>query len=282
MKSAITRRTFAAIAIALSLAACDKKPNTPAASTTPPPATTAKLTVLAAASLSDAFRKVGADFEAANPGVKVEFSFAGSNQLRTQLENGSPGDVFASADRKQMDAAIASKVVDAATSRVFAHNQLVVIVPKANPAKIESLADLARPSLKIIVADKAVPVGNYTRLMLDNAAKDTALGEKFVAAFDASTVSREQNVASVVAKIALAEADAAVAYASDAKGASADKLIAIPIATSLAPRADYLIAATSRAADPKLAARFIEFALSSQGRDALSKRGFTPPEPVSN
>ena len=282
MHPAITRRTFAAIAIALSLAACDKKPNEPAAPTAPPSAATAKLTVLAAASLSDAFREIGAAFESANPAVKVEFSFAGSNQLRTQLENGSPGDVFASADRKQLDAAIASKVVDAATSRVFAHNQLVVIVPRSNPAKIESLADLARPSLKIIVADKAVPVGNYTRLMLDNAAKDTALGEEFVAAFDASTVSREQSVAAVVAKVALAEADSAITYASDAKGASADKLIAIPIATSLAPRADYLIAATSRATDPKLAAKFIEFILSPQGRDVLSKRGFTPPEPASN
>ena len=279
MKHSLTRRTFAAIAIALSLAACDKKPNEPASQ---PPAPTAKLTVLAAASLSDAFREIGAAFESTNPGTKVEFSFAGSNQLRTQLENGSPGDVFASADRKQMDTAIASKVVDAATSRVFSHNQLVVIVPRSNPAKIESLADLARPSLKIIVADKAVPVGNYTRLLLDNAAKDTALGERFVAAFDASTVSREQSVAAVVAKIALAEADAAIAYASDAKGASADKLIAIPIATSLAPRAYYLIAATSRATDPKLAAKFIEFILSPQGRDVLSNRGFTPPEPASN
>ena len=119
MKHSIARRTFAAIAFALSIAACDKKPNEPASQPPPP---TAKLTVLAAASLSDAFREIGAAFESTNPGTKVEFSFAGSNQLRTQLENGSPGDVFASADRKQMDAAIASKVVDAATSRVFSHN----------------------------------------------------------------------------------------------------------------------------------------------------------------
>lgn len=283
MKHAATRRTFTAALLALSLTACDKKPNDPApAASQPPTPATSKLTVLAAASLSDAFRETGAAFETANPGVKLEFSFAGSNQLRTQLENGSPGDIFASADRKQMDAAITSKVVDAPSSRVFTHNQLVVIVPIANPAKIESLADLARPSLKIVVADKAVPVGNYTRLMLDNAAKDPALGEKFVAAFDANTVSREQSVAAVVAKVALAEADAGIAYASDAKGASAAKLTALPIPASLAPRADYLIAITSRAADPKLAAKFIEFVLSPQGRDALSKRGFSPPEPTSN
>ena len=282
MKPPMTRRAFAAALIALSLAACDKKPNDPAPIASQPPAPTAKLTVLAAASLSGAFREIGAAVESANPGVKLEFSFAASNQLRTQLDNASPGDIFASADRKQMDAAIASKVVDAPTSRVFTHNQLVVIVPKANPAKIESLADLARPSLKIVVADKAVPVGNYTRLMLDNAAKDAAMGEKFVAAFDASTVSREQSVAAVVAKVSLAEADAGIAYASDAKGASAAKLTAIPIPAALAPRADYLVAVTSRAANPKLAAKFIEFLLSPVGRDTLAKHGFTPPQPASN
>ena len=114
-----------------------------------------EITVSAAASLTESFTEIGKDFEADHPGTKVTLTFDSSGTLAQQILDGAPVDVFASADRKQMDAAIASKVVDAPTSRVFTHNQLVVIVPRSNPAKIESLADLARPSLKIVVADKA-------------------------------------------------------------------------------------------------------------------------------
>lgn len=243
------------------------------------PAQSKHLTVLAAASLADAFREAGAAFEAANPGVKVEFNFAGSNQLRTQLENGGPGDVFASADRKQMDAAAASRVVDAATTLVFAYNRLALIVPKANRAGIKELADLARPGLKIVVADKAVPVGNYTRLMLEIADKDGAagLGPAFVKGFEANVVSREENVAAVVAKVALDEADAGIAYATDAAGGNGPRLTVIPLPPALEQRVEYVAGVTVRATDPKLAARFVEFLVSPEATAILIKRGFTAP-----
>jgi molybdate transport system substrate-binding protein len=236
-----------------------------------------RLQVVAAASLADSFKEVGSAFEAAHPGVKVDFSFGGSNQLRTQLENAGPGDVFASADRKQMDAAAASKVVDAATIKVFAHNRLALIVPKDNRAGIRTLADLARPGLKIVVGDKSVPVGNYTRLMLEQAAQ-SPLGPSAVRAIEANIVSREENVAAVVAKVALSEADAGFAYASDAAGASGPSLTLIALPPELDHRAEYVVAVTSRASNPGLAASFVAFLLSKDARAILKERGYSGPD----
>jgi molybdate transport system substrate-binding protein len=243
----------------------------PSESTTANSPTSKRLTVLAAASLADSFKEIGAGFEGSHPGVKVEFSFAGSNQLRTQLENGAKGDVFAAADRKQIDAAVASKVVDGASVRVFAINRLALIVPKANTAGLKSFQDLARPGLKVVVADKAVPVGNYTRLMLEKA--DPA----FAKGVDANIVSREENVAAVVAKVALGEADAGIAYASDAAGKNGDKLAVLTIPAELDQRAEYLIAVTSHPGDAAIAMAFVEAVASREGQGSLRKRGFAVP-----
>jgi len=248
---------------------------------TTPPAPKRTLKVLAAVSLADALREVGTAFETANPGVRVEFIFAGSNQLRTQLENAGPGDVFASADRRQMDAAITSRSVDPATIRAFAQSRLALIVPANNSAAIHSLSDLARPNLKIVVADSAVPAGNYTRLMLEKARTLTDLGPRFVAAFDANTVSREENVAAVVTKISLNEADAGIAYATDALGANAAKLTVIALPPELEQRIEYVAAVTARPRDRALAANFVEFLSSPQASGVFTRRGFIAPGAVS-
>lgn len=275
MYSVLARRFFAIVIAAFALiGGCGKQPAAQAPSEPRP----VKIVVLAAASLADAFREVGAAFEIVNPRVKVEFSFAGSNQLRTQLESGSPGDVFASADRKQMDRARESGVVAPASVRVFANNRLAIVVPKANRASIKSLADLARPGLKIVIADKTVPGGNYTVQMLDKAGQSTSFGEAFVAAFEANVVSREQNVAAVVTKVALDEADAGIAYASDAAGGSADRIVVFELGADLAPRAEYLAAVAAHATDPKAAERFVEFLASQNAAAILAKRGFTSPD----
>lgn len=264
------------VLVLLSLSGCEQR--APRA-VSPSPAPFAPLRVLAAASLADAFREAGAAFEAAHPATKVEFSFAGSNQLRTQLENGGPGDVFASADRKQMDAAVASKVVDPATIRVFAINRLALIVPSENRAGITSLADLARPGLKIVVADKSVPAGNYTLHMLEAAGQDPRLGLSFVNGFNANIVSREQNVAAVAAKVALNEADAGIAYASDASGSNSAKLHVFPLPDAVAQNAEYIVATTVRAGDAALASRFIEYLQSPDAVAIIVRRGFLAPRP---
>jgi molybdate transport system substrate-binding protein len=266
------------VMLALCSAGCEKKASTGASDTHKPPATkSTTLRVFAAASLAEAFREIGAGFEAANPGIHMEFNFAGSNQLRTQLEQGASGDLFASADRKQMEAAAASKVVVTDEVRVFAINQLAVFVPVENKAGIRELADLKRPGLKIVVADQAVPVGSYTKKMLEKASADGVFGPAFVSAFEANVVSREQNVAAVIAKVALNEADAAIAYVSDGSGSNAAKLRMLPIPASVDQRAEYLISPTARAADPAFASRFVEYLLSPQGVEKLKARGFIAP-----
>jgi molybdate transport system substrate-binding protein len=176
-----------------------------------------------------------------------------------------------------MDAAVASKVVDAASLRVFAHNQLALIVPKENRAGVKELGDLSRPGLKVVVADKAVPAGNYTRLMVEKAGAGP-LGAAFVSGFEANIVSREENVAAVVAKVALNEADAGIAYASDAAGGQGGKLTVLSLPAGLEQRADYVCAVTARARDAELAGEFVEFLRSRGAREILVKRGFIEPD----
>ena len=149
--------------------------------------------VFAAASLTESFTEIGKAFEAAHPGVTVNFSFGASNQLRTQLEHGAKADVFASANTKEMEAAVKAKVIDADTVKTFARNRLVVVMPKENPGKVSALGDLARAKLKFIMADAAVPVGKYTLDMLDKMAQDDAFGAKFKEGVLANVVSREDS-----------------------------------------------------------------------------------------
>lgn len=242
------------------------------------PASPRRLTIAAASSLADALRELASLFEAANAGVLVDLSFGGSNQLRAQLENGFPGDLFASADRKQMEAAVASHVVDAPTVRLIAENQLALIVPRRNGAGLKGLADLARPGLRIVVADDSVPAGRYTRLMLERAAALPELGPEFVAGVRAGIVSKEENVAAVVAKVVLDEADAGFAYLSEAAGASAAGLMVIPLPPAVQQRAEYLIAVTTRTSDAALAGRFIDFLAAPESVAILRRRGFAGPE----
>ena len=125
------------------------------------------LTVFAAASLTDAFTEIGAAFEAANPGVTVTFNFAGSQALRTQIEEGAPADVFASASGKEMDTLVTGSFVAQDVPQIFLTNKLVVILPADNPAALEKLEDLAKPGIKLVLAAEEVPVGKYARQALD-------------------------------------------------------------------------------------------------------------------
>jgi len=232
------------------------------------------LTVFAAASLTDAFKELGKKFEAAHPGVTINFNFGASNQLRAQLEQGASADVFASANKKEIDAALGSKLAESADVRLFAWNRLVVLYPKANPAHLGTLQDLAKPKLKLIVADKAVPVGKYTLEMLDKAAADPALGAEFKSAVLANIVSREENVKAVVAKVALGEADAGIAYVSDLSGKDGEKLGRITIADALNLMAEYPLTVLAKSAQKDLAGQFVDFVLSPEGKAVLRAQGF--------
>jgi len=235
------------------------------------------LTVFAAASLTESFTEIGKQFEADNPGVKVVFNFAGSQQLRAQLEQGAKADVFASANTKEMTTAIISdSLVVSGTQHTFVTNRLAVILPKSNPGKIASLADLARPSLKLDLADPSVPVGQYALDMLAKMSQDASFGATFKDKVVANVVSRENNVKSVVAKVRLGEADAGVVYATDITPDAAKELTTLEVPDRFNVIAVYRIAPLKNAVEPKLASQFVDWVLSSKGQQVFAKYGFIP------
>ena len=232
------------------------------------------ITVFAASSLTAAFQQIGDEFTKSNPGAHVEFNFAGSQDLRTQLEQGAGADVFASADAKQMQMAVDHGLITGEPA-IFAHNRLVVIVPKANDAHVEKLQDLAKSGVKIVLADESVPVGNYSRQFLDKASADSSFGSGYKDAVLANVVSSETNVKQVVSRIQLDEADAGIVYATDA-ATVADDVTTIEIPDALNLVADYPIAATAVAGSPTVAQAFIDYVLSAAGQATLQANGFVP------
>ncbi len=250
--------------------------------TTEPPtpeaeAEEATLTVFAAASLTDAFGAIGAAFEAANPGVTMAFNFAGSNQLATQIGEGAPADVFASANAAQMDVAVESSRVDADAPQMFVTNRLVVVYPAENPAGIASLQDLVAPDTLVVLATEEVPVGRYSLEFLDLAAADPAFGASFKDDVLGNVVSYEENVRSVLNKVALGEADAGIVYTSDLVGV--DGVASLEIPDALNVLAEYPIAALNDSAHSDLAAAFVDYVLSPEGQAVLADYGFGPVTP---
>ena len=232
------------------------------------------LTVFAAASLTDAFNEMGAAFSAEHPGATVEFNFAGSQQLRTQLEQGAVADVFASANTKELNTAIQSGLVVSGTQKTFVRNRLAVIVPKANPGGIQELKDLGQSGLKIVLAAASVPVGGYALTALDNMTAD--FGATFSQTVIANVVSYEDNVKQVVAKVQLGEADAGIVYTSDVTPNVADKLIKLDIPDKYNVLATYPITVLKSAPNAALAQAFMDYVLSDKGQTILRKWGFIP------
>ena len=183
--------------------------------TTTVPKVTGDITVLAAASLTDSFKEIGTAFEAANPGAKVTFSFAASSALATQVNQGAPADVFASADTANMDKVTASSGAGTAAPPVtFATNKLQIITAKGNPKGITGVADLAKPGLIYVTAAPEVPIGAYAKQVLDKA-KVTVTPK-----------SLEADVKAIVNKVTLDEADAGIVYTTDVKAAG-DKAVGV-------------------------------------------------------
>ena len=239
------------------------------------------LTVYAASSLTEAFRAIGAAFEAENPGTGVAFNFAGSATLRAQLEQGAHADAFASADEQQMERAVASGVVARGTPVVFATNQLVVVTPGFGSGVLE-LADLTKPGTKIVIASPQVPIGAYAREVLAKIAGSASAGESGAAyanAVLANIVSEENNVREVLAKVVLGEADAGFVYTTDARShlrAEQVRIVAIP--DDLNVRARYFIAPVENEHDREIARRFLEYLFSPAARAILRDFGFGPSE----
>lgn len=236
-------------------------------------ATQAVLTVLAAASLHAAFPEIGKSFEASHPGVSVTFDFNGSQILEAQLVQGAQADVFASADQRWMEKAVSDGV--ASSPVIFATNELVIV---ARPqSAVERAPDLKLPGLKLVICAEAAPCGRYARKALEKMESDVSFGKGFAGLVERNIVSQEENVESVLAKVDFGEADAGIVYRSDVANRQHATLRVIDLPHEDQVPIVYPIAVVSGSKSPALAADFITFVRSSQGREILARYGFAPP-----
>jgi len=276
---------FMALFVAVFVAGCTSPtpsatPNTtPTAVSTAAPtsAPTAKtdLTVFAAASLADgAFNDTKAKFEVLHPEANIIFDFDGSQQLRTQIEQGAYADVFASASTSHMNTLKNESYMNNSTIAVFAKNKLAIAVPKSNPANISGLADLSKPGIKLVVCDKSVPCGNYTIQMVDALANNSSYGPDYRTKFIANEVSQETNVNFAISKVALGEADAAIVYVSDVPADMAGNVTIITIPDGLNVVAIYPIGVTAQSKNQALAKAFEDYVESPDGQAILKQYGF--------
>jgi molybdate transport system substrate-binding protein len=222
-----------------------------------------KLIVFAAASLKKTFTEIGEQFKTDNPGSDVEFSFAGSSDLVTQLTQGAPADVFASADTKNMDkAAKADLLVGEPVN--FASNTLTIVTPPGNPKKVVSFADLAQPGLSVVVCAPQVPCGSATEKI------EKATGVQL------NPVSEESQVTDVLGKVTSGEADAGLVYVTDAQGAG-DKVTAVNFAESADAVNTYPIAVLEQSKQQELAGKFVDLVTGEAGQKVLNAAGFANP-----
>lgn len=251
-------------ALLLAATGCSAGAGAPVTSQTPTThAVTGTITVFAAASLTKTFTELGREFEKANPGSTVTFSFAGSSDLVTQLTAGAPADVFASADEKNMKKAIGAGVTDGDPVD-FATNVLAIAVPRGDPAHISAWADLAEPGVKTVVCAPQVPCGAAT------ATVESTTGVKL------HPVSQESSVTDVLGKVSSGEADAGVVYATDVKGAG-DSVDSVPFPEAKDVVNTYPIASIEHGPNATGGAAFIAFVTGTEGRKVLEAAGFGAP-----
>ena len=223
--------------------------------------------VSAAASLTEAFTDMESQFETENPGVNVDFNFASSGNLRTQIEGGAPVDVFASADEKNMDTLAGEELIENSTRKDFAQNSLVLIVPANSDLNITGIEDLTAPKVeKIAIGNPdTVPVGNYTRTSLTKANLWNKTENKFVLAED---------VKQVLTYVERGEVDAGFVYMTDAKTAEPGTIKIITNVTVSTP-ISYPIAVVSASDNKEEAQKFLDFVTGEEGQEILEEYGFT-------
>lgn len=236
---------------------------------------TKTLSVFAAASLADAFREIATSFEQTHPGVGVQLNLAGSQQLTSQIQQGASADVFASADARWMDE-LRELHRPGSEPRVFARNRLVVIVPKTNPARIGRLQDLTHRGIRFVIGAEAVPVGKYSREVLQNLSHSPGFPADFARRALANVVSEEENVKSVVGKVQLGEADAGMVYRSDVTPALSRFVRSFEIPDSANVLATYSIVVLRDSQHAELAEAFVRLVLSPEGQATLGRRGLIP------
>ncbi|UXN25855.1 molybdate ABC transporter substrate-binding protein [Curtobacterium flaccumfaciens] len=257
-----------AVVATLGLSACSTA-DAPVGSSSPSSSSSAdtevsgSITVFAAASLQQTFTTLGKQFETANPGASIRFSFAGSSDLVTQIQNGAPADVFASADEANM-AKLSSTDLASGSPRDFATNVLEIAVAPGNPKGITDLDDLTAPGVQLVTCAAPVPCGAAT------AEVESASG------VDLEPVSEEQSVTDVLGKVESGQADAGLVYVTDVRGAGG-KVDGVPFDESGTAVNTYPIGVLRDSEDPALAQAFSEYVRSAAGQRVLADAGFGKP-----
>jgi molybdate transport system substrate-binding protein len=227
--------------------------------------------VFAASSLTDAFGELARIFEEQNPGTEVRQSFESSSTLLTQIQQGAPADVFASAAPEEMRTAAKDGLV-AGEPEIFARNREVIMVPEDNPARVESMRDLSKPGIKLVLAEDGVPAADYAVEILGRANAEYGVG--FRQDVLSNVVSREADVRASVGRVVLGDADATFGYASDYTPDIRDRVRVIRIPENLNIIATYPIAVLKDAKDPELARNWVDLVVSDRGQRVLEKWGF--------
>ena len=272
----VLRRLAALATIPVAVAACSSSssssssatttaaaaPTTTVAPTTTAAALSGSLHVFAAASLTGAFNAAKTSFASSAPGLSLTFNFAGSNTLVTQIQQGAPADVFASADQKNMDKLVSAGLVE--TPVVFARNKLEIAVAPGNPKNITSLADLAKPGVSVVLEATGVPAGDYTRQV------ETQLG------ISITPKSLEPDVKTAITQVTSGEVDATVVYVTDV-AAAGSKVTGVPIPDNEQPSIVYPIAVVKASSNQAAAAAFVQSAVSGEVQQALAAQGFIAP-----
>jgi molybdate transport system substrate-binding protein len=253
----------AALTFALLTAACGSGSNSSSSTTTTKARVTGNLNVFAAASLTGAFNDAKAKLIATNPGLSLTYNFAGSNALVAQIQQGAPADVFASADQKNMQTLVTAGLVEVPVT--FAKNKLQIAVAPGNPKGINSVADLAKPGVTVVLCAQGVPAGDYTRQVL--AKKGVSVTPK----------SLEPDVKSALAKVTSGEADATVVYVTDVM-AGGTKVQGVTIADADQPDISYPIAVVKAAKNHPAAQAFVDSAVSGDVQKSLEAAGFSAPK----
>ncbi|HXH35922.1 MAG TPA: molybdate ABC transporter substrate-binding protein [Plantibacter sp.] len=252
------------VAVLLGTAACSSgTPATEPSTTAPADTLSGSITVYAAASLKTTFTQLASAFEEEHPGTAVELTFAGSSDLVTQLTNGAPGDVFASADEKNMTKLVDANLIEGDPVD-FATNVLQIAVPSSNPAGVKTFADLAKPDVKTVVCAPQVPCGAATATI------ETATGVTL------TPVSEESSVTDVLGRVSSGEADAGLVYVTDVIAAG-DAVKGIAFDESSEAVNTYPIAPLAASTNPEVAAAFAAFVVSKAGQQVLADAGFGAP-----
>lgn len=221
-----------------------------------------EIVVLAAASLTDSFETIGKQFQEEHPGTTVTFSFGASSALATQIQQGAPADVFASASPRNMDTVV--QAGHAADPKIFTQNKMEIAVPAGNPAGIDALDDLTQPNVKVALCQVEVPCGATAAKVFENAG------------ITVNPVTEEADVRATLAKVSIGEVDAAVVYVTDVRAAG-DQVEGVAIADDVNASTDYPIAVLNESKNPEVAAAFTEYVQSAEGMQVLTDAGFASP-----